>query len=235
MRKNPGQLLSDNSLTANCLPLACRSLPTTVSKFVFDFMTWGGYIGLVSKDKYNSFTDKQLVEACISGEHLAWEALINRYKGFIFSIPFKYGLTRADAEDIFQDVCLLLVEKLGWLRDSSKISSWLITTTSRECWKLLRKRGRRAPLEDDSPPRWELPAEVVEALEREQMVREAVAQLSPRCQKLIYYLFFRPGRKLSYQRIARMLGVKRGSIAKIRSRCLKKLKKIWQEMSHLPD
>ncbi len=189
----------------------------------------------MSKDKYNLFTDKQLVEACISGDHLAWKALINRYKGLIFSIPFKYGLSKSDAEDIFQDVCLLLVEKLGWLRDSSKISSWLITTTSRECWKLLRRRERRSPSPDELPPRWELPLEVVEALEREQRIREALALLSPRCQKLIYYLFFRPGKKLSHQRIAKILGVKKGSIAKLRSRCLRKLKKIWQEMSHFTD
>ncbi len=186
----------------------------------------------MSRDRYSLCTDKELVEACIAGDHLAWRALIDRYKGLIFSIPFKYGLDRADAEDIFQDVCLLLVQKLSWLRDSSKVSSWLITTTSRECWKFIRRRKRKAPSEDDLPPRWELPEEVVVTLEREEMVKEAISKLSPRCQKLIKYLFFHPKGRLSHQRIAKMLGVRRGSISKLRSRCLKKLKEIWLEMSH---
>jgi len=190
----------------------------------------------MSGDNYSLYTDKELVEACIEEDDCAWVTLINRYKGLIFSIPFKYGLGRADAEDIFQDVCLLLFQKLSWLRDSSKVSSWLITTTSRECWKLIRKRkGRRAFSRENLPPRWELPEEVVDALEREQMIQEAISRLSPKCQKLIEYLFFPVGGRLSHQRIAKILGVKRGSITKMRSRCLKKLKEIWLQMSHLPD
>lgn len=189
----------------------------------------------MSKDKYNLFNDKQLVEACISGDHLAWKALINRYKGLIFSIPFKYGLSKSDAEDIFQDVCLLLVQKLPWLRDSSKVSSWLITTTSRECWRLMRRRRDRALSQDDLSLKWKLPIDVVLELEREELIREALSRLSPRCQRLIGYLFFRPQGKLSHRRIARLLKVKRGSIAKLRSRCLKKLKEIWLELSHSSD
>jgi len=151
----------------------------------------------MSRDRYSLCTDKELVEACIAGDPLAWRALIDRYKGLIFSIPFKYGLDRADAEDIFQDVCLLLVQKLSWLRDSSKVSSWLITATSRECWKLIRRRKRaRALLEDDLPLRWELPEEVVVTLEREEMIKEAISKLSPRCQKLIK--FFSSTQRVGY-------------------------------------
>src|SRR6266480_1604267 len=87
--------------------------------------------------------DRTLLAACLDGDHSAWEALITRYQRLIYSIPIKARLSHDDAADIFQSVCLKLYEKLSTIRDGERISSWLITTTSRECWRLS-ARNRRA-------------------------------------------------------------------------------------------
>ena len=65
---------------------------------------------------------------------------------------------------------------------------------------------------------------LVEELEQEQMLREAVASVGGRCVEMIRMLFFEsPARP--YEQIARKLGLATGSIGFIRGRCLDRLKK----------
>src|SRR4030095_11446389 len=95
--------------------------------------------------------DRALVEACLRGDSDAWEALILKYQRLIYSIPIRAGFSPVDAADIFQSVCLKLFEKLATVRKQGNISSWLMTTTSRECWRVVEKRGgaTKASIYDD--------------------------------------------------------------------------------------
>lgn len=66
-------------------------------------------------------------------------------------------------------------------------------------------------------------------LERQALLEVAVAQLDDRCRTLIESLFYSPKDK-SYRQIANELGIPPNSLGPIRSRCLKRLKKILDEM-----
>src|SRR5215467_15888341 len=132
---------------------------------------------------FNEVEDRALVAGCLEGDHAAWEALIRRYQRLIYSIPIKARLSQEDAADIFQSVCLKLYEKLNTIRDSERISSWLITTTSRECWRIAaRKRRDSIPSgsDDENSNLIEIPAtglmadEEREVVERQLQVRQAV-------------------------------------------------------------
>lgn len=69
----------------------------------------------------------------------------------------------------------------------------------------------------------ELPEEMLYQLQREQMLRDAVATLPARCNRLIGLLFFdEPPRP--YQEVAKELKLATGSIGFIRGRCLKLLR-----------
>jgi len=61
--------------------------------------------------------DEWLVQGCIQGDHQAWEALIDKYKRLIFSIPIKYGASSADAADVFQAVCIEVLNSLPQLKN----------------------------------------------------------------------------------------------------------------------
>ena len=73
-----------------------------------------------------------------------------------------------------------------------------------------------------------IPPDVLAEVEREQMVRDAIAQLPPRCRQMIEMLFFEHP-PLPYNDVARRLSLATGSIGFIRGRCLKRLKKILEE------
>ena len=66
-------------------------------------------------------------------------------------------------------------------------------------------------------------------LQKEQMLRDAIGSLDPRCQQLVQILFFEsPARP--YKDVAKSLGLATGSIGFIRARCLGKLGEKLKEM-----
>jgi RNA polymerase sigma factor (sigma-70 family) len=179
-------------------------------------------------------SDPALIQACRGGDHRAWDRLIDRYSRLVYSIPRRYGLSEADAEDVFQSVFTILVRKLETLQDDTRLSAWLITTTHRECWRHGRRAGAQAPLEalpedPDSPG-----DQTIDRLEEQHLVREALQRLGGRCERLLTALF-RSGGDSGYERIAADLGMKIGSIGPTRARCFDKLRAILLEMGYEPD
>ena len=180
-------------------------------------------------------SDEALLAACLRGDQLAWNALIDRYAALIYSIPLKYRLGEADAADVFQSVCLTLLEKLGSIRAPRGLAAWIITTTSRQCLAVARQRRRDqqhsvpdgvlaaeiGPVDPDL-----LPEEELLALERQHLVRRAVEQLSETCRRLITTLFSDEPQPTSYQRLADDLRVPMNSLGPTRARCLEKLRRL---------
>src|SRR5258706_13777064 len=50
------------------------------------------------------------------GDQRAWDELVERYSPLVWSICFRYRLTRQDIDDVGQSVWLLLFEQAGKLR-----------------------------------------------------------------------------------------------------------------------
>lgn len=182
-----------------------------------------------------SWPDDRLVAECLKGDQQAWSALVDKYKNLIFSIPVKLGLYD-DAADIFQAVCLDLLTDLGRLREPRALPKWLMQTCYHKCLQARRRTERHVPLTEedeqtsaDNGSQSTLPDELLVQLEKEQMVRDAMAELSPRCEQMIRMLFFEtPARP--YEEVAKELGLATGSIGFIRSRCLGKLKQQLENM-----
>jgi RNA polymerase sigma factor (sigma-70 family) len=179
------------------------------------------------------WSNARLVAGCLSGDERAWYILLERYKNLIYSVPLRYGAAPQDAADIFQAVCLDLYNELPRLRDAEALQGWLIRVTAHKCYHWKRRSAARASEAIDDQieslsATVGLPADEMVIFEREQMVREAIAQLSPRCREMIRLLFFEQP-PLPYQEVARKLGLAKGSIGFIRGRCLKRMKKILEE------
>ncbi len=188
------------------------------------------------ENKFVESDDRKIIEACLKGDVSAWEVLIVRYQRLIYSIPLKSRLSQDDAADIFQSVCLKLYEKLETLRDHEKLSSWIITTTTRESWRLLARQKREVSVdepasEDEVEPLDLLASDAPLAdeqrimLEQQQAIRQAVSALPDRCKNLVTMLFYKKD-ELSYTEIARQMDMPVASIGPTRARCLEKLKKL---------
>lgn len=179
------------------------------------------------------WTNTRLVQECLRGNEQAWNLLVDRYKNLIYAIPIRYGLPPQDAADIFQGVCLDLFNQLSRVRDAEALQAWIIRVTTNKCyhWKrqmVLVPNGNDGDGAVEAVSDIPMPGDTMAELEREQLVRDAIEMLPPRCRQMITLLFFEQPPQ-PYQEVAEKLGLARGSIGFIRGRCLKRLKRILED------
>jgi len=168
-----------------------------------------------------------LVTRAAGDDHDAWNELIDRYAPLVWAICTRYELGNHDAEDVAQNVWLLLVEKLGKLREPAALPGWLATTTRRECLRVAtatRKSQQLGSTVDDAAPFADEGAidEEILIAERSAALRAAFAGLPPHGQHLLAMLFRDP--PCSYAEISARLGIPIGSIGPQRARCLERLR-----------
>jgi len=174
-----------------------------------------------------AWNDTRLVKACLSGDEEAWSLLIDKYKALIYSIPVKYGLSRQEAADVFQATCTELLVRLPELREPRALPKWLMQVAHHESyrWKRQGQRTVSRDAETDLPePATPAIAEsLFQQTQEEQMLREAMAMLTPQCRRLVELLFFEtPSRP--YTEVAAELGLAVGSIGFTRQKCLERLR-----------
>lgn len=185
---------------------------------------------------YHQESDRALIKRCLKGDADAWEALLDRYGSLIYSIAWRANLPPEDVADVFQSVCLVLLQDLENLRDESKLSSWLTTVTLRQCYRVRRRQSAPVVSLDqveeevaELPDEQLLPDEVIERMEREHLVRRALSMMQEPCRRLLTYLFYEK-EFWSYEEIARELGLSVSTIGPKRGRCLRKLLRILTEL-----
>jgi RNA polymerase sigma factor (sigma-70 family) len=175
-------------------------------------------------------SDPDLIQACQRGDQNAWNELVARYGRLVYSIPRRYGLKEADADDVYAAVWEIAFRNLDKLRDQSRLSAWLITTAHRECWRVGRKNPTTSIDLDQRISDVGSPSdEQITLWENQDIVRRGLQTLGGRCQELLSALFMEPGEP-SYEAIADRLGMTLGSIGPTRARCFKKLEKILVDL-----
>jgi RNA polymerase sigma factor (sigma-70 family) len=132
---------------------------------------------------------------------------------------------------VFQAVCIEIFNSLPQLKSAESLRSWLITVSIRQSYRWKKKQANYVELDAMEPEAAEEIAAVPATLyqvEQEQVVRDVVEQLPPRCADLVRMLFFEQP-PLPYAEVARRLGLATGSIGFIRGRCLLRLRKALVE------
>lgn len=176
-----------------------------------------------------SWEDVALVEACLAGSEAGWVALVDKYSRLIISVPLRFRFSRSDAEDIFQSVCVDLLEQLPAVREPAALRGWLVQVATHKCLHARRRSGREeltdpVDLEADTTSADDTPEQIMSQVQQQQLVRDALTQVSERCQTLLRLLFVETPLK-PYDEVARLLGVARGSVSFLRGRCLQRLRK----------
>ena len=179
-------------------------------------------------------SDAQLFKACKKGDTDSWEQLVDRYQRLIYAIPRRAGLSEEQCADVFQEVFLVLFQKLDEIKQPDRIRSWIVTTAKFKTWAVVRAaKGLNVPENDeemdiqmsrltDSSP---LADDVLIELEQQHLIRAALKMLDERCQKILSMIYLRDT-AASYAEVAEAVEVGETSISPLRTRCLKKLEKI---------
>jgi RNA polymerase sigma factor (sigma-70 family) len=168
----------------------------------------------------------QLFRAYRAGDQGRIGDLVDLVTPILWHTARAQRLDRESAEDVVQSTWLSLVRNAGSITDPQAVLQWLIVTTRREAWRIVKRADRTEPREDvgdevNAPP-VELPEEMVLRSDADHRLWQHIAQLSERCRALLRVIAFsdRP----DYATVARALAMPVGSIGPTRGRCLAKLR-----------
>ncbi len=180
-----------------------------------------------------AWNDTDLVKACLSRDEAAWSLLIDKYKALIYSIPLKYGLSQQEAADVFQATCTELLVRLPELREPRALPKWLMQVAHHESYRCKRQSQRTVSRDAETdlpePATPPIAETLVQQTQEEQMLREAMAALTPQCRRLVELLFFAtPARP--YTEVAAELGLAVGSIGFTRQKCIERLRRRLEEL-----
>jgi RNA polymerase sigma factor (sigma-70 family) len=169
-----------------------------------------------------------LVDGARWGDQRCWNELVERFLPLVSAIIARHRLRGHDADDVNQTVWLSLVEHLGDLREPRALPGWIATTTRHECLRVIRGFRRTVVVDPQSaavldPTDDERDvADGVLALERQQALRAALAELPDDRREMLTLLLTDP--PVPYREISRRLGVPIGSIGPTRARALSQLR-----------
>lgn len=100
--------------------------------------------------------DEELVALFVADrDEDAFNELVNRYSDRVYRLAYRLTGDPKDAEEVLQEVFIILVEKLSSFRSEAKFSTWLYRVASNAAYMFLRNsaryRDRNISLEDYKP------------------------------------------------------------------------------------
>jgi RNA polymerase sigma factor (sigma-70 family) len=167
-----------------------------------------------------------LVNDAKRGRREAVGELVSELSPLLWQVARASGLSSSDAEDVLQSVWLNLLASLDDIRTPGSLTSWLVTATRRQAWRVRAADRRQRPVDYEwltAIPDAGADSEQRLIMKDEQReLWEALRSLPGRCQKLLRIVAFVP--RPDYDDIAARLGMPRGSVGPTRGRCLDKLR-----------
>jgi RNA polymerase sigma-70 factor (ECF subfamily) len=155
--------------------------------------------------------DADLVAAAAGGDRRAFETLLRRHYDRVHGLAWQLTGSRADADDIAQDVCCTLVEKLASFRGEAKFTTWLTGITFNACRDFRRRRSSLRGLTDKLAVLAGLASpddgrDAYDAI----WIKSAIARLKPALRDTVVLV---AGQQLSHAEAAEVLGIAEATVS----------------------
>ena len=153
--------------------------------------------------------DEILVAAAAAGNRAAFDALLRRHYDRIHGLAWQLTGSRADADDIAQEVCCTLVEKIGSFRGEARFTTWLTGITFNACRDFRRRRRSLGGMLERLTVLAgiaDAPGDPYDAI----WVKSAVARLKPALRDTVVLV---AGQQLTHAEAAEVLGIAEATVA----------------------
>ena len=139
----------------------------------------------VSGGKNEEYTDLELVERIVANnDSMLFGVLYDRYSKLVYNKCLGFAKSNKEAEDLTQDIFLMLYVKLGSFKGNSKFSTWLYSFTYNFCVNYV-NRNKERKINDNSvkfETHEDVPVEVTDNLLLEMQVdklKKALELIAP--------------------------------------------------------
>ena len=155
--------------------------------------------------------DVELVSAAVAGNREAFATLLRTHYDRINGLAWQMTGSRADAEDIAQDVCCALVEKIASFRGEAKFTTWLCGITINACRDHQRRRRSFKGLTDRLTVLAGLASPTEGRMLHDAMwLKSAVGRLKPVYRETVVLVV---GQQLTHAEAAEILGVAEATVS----------------------
>lgn len=181
----------------------------------------------------------EILERCLNGDELAWEALVRQEQGRVCSIALGYVEDQDEAFDVAQEIFVRVWKRLATCTDLERFGPWLMSIARNACLDHLRRRKAR-------PPRQDVPAAEMHDLRsggptpeddwlsttRQRLVHRALGRLSDINREII---LLKDIQGLALEDIAGMLELPLGTVKSRSSRARTELAQAIVDLGGGPD
>ena len=148
--------------------------------------------------------DLSLVRRSLSGDHKAFEEIIDRYQKPLYNVALRMVGDLDDAADLTQTVFIKAFEKLNSYKERYKFFSWLYRIAVNTAINFLEQQKRMELLGDRDVAEEPEVDEILATSDRNQMLGNALLQLRPDYRIIILLKHFH---ELSYEEIGFVLEI----------------------------
>jgi RNA polymerase sigma-70 factor (ECF subfamily) len=158
-----------------------------------------------------------LIEQCLSGDQVAWEAIVRQNWRKVFNVAYKFVGKHDEAEDLTQDIFLKIFKALKTFDRRANFQTWIISISRNLCidhYRSVRKERQTIAREVDTTDlqpasRDRTPYALAEHQDLRAMLRQALDTLPLTLRTAVV---LRDLQELSYQEIADRLGLPEGTV-----------------------
>jgi RNA polymerase sigma-70 factor, ECF subfamily len=185
-------------------------------------------------------SDTELVRRVKDGDRAAYAVLVRRYQDRVFGLCCRWMGDPRVAEEVAQDVFLALYRSIQGFRGDAQLSTWIYRVVVNHCknrrlYRMRRQEDRHEPLEgsweDDDGRERQIASDGpgtesgVHRSEAEDLVHEALDRMDEEQRQII---MLRDVEDLSYEEIADLLGLPRGTVKSRLHRARAELARVLQ-------
>ena len=155
--------------------------------------------------------DETLARAAAGGDRAAFGLLLQRHYDRVFGLAFRLTGSRAEAQDLTQDICAALPAKLAQWRGEARFTTWLYRVTVNATHDMRRRHATRARASQGWGD-WELARQDDIATQAEALdwLTHAMQRLTPELRDTVALVL---GEELTQAAAGEVLGVSEGTIA----------------------
>jgi RNA polymerase sigma-70 factor (ECF subfamily) len=159
-------------------------------------------------------TDSENIERFLNGDQSSFKEIVNKYKDKIYWHARRMTGNHVDADEIVQEVLIVLYKKIGDFKFQSSLYTWIYKITSNRSLNLIKKRNIRRffSIHEEEYEQISADDDIVSNFESKQKLEEVdrVLNTLPAKQREIFVL--RHYEQLSYEEISKITGKSLGGL-----------------------